>query len=261
MSAKIDTAMVLAAGLGKRMRPLTDNIPKPMVPLAGRPLIDHTLERLSEAGISRAVVNVHYKAEVLEEHLAKRAASGLGPKIELSDERGVLLETGGGIVKALPLLGVKPFLICNSDTTWFETSEANAHDGNLERLLSAWDETRMDCLLLIADRSRSLGYSGDGDFHMGDDGQLARRAKGEESPFVFAGVSIAHPRLFDDVPPGAFSLNVIWDRAIEAGRLHGVLLDGWWMHVGTPQALEDAERFAANLSGERGEDGKGDHAQ
>lgn len=242
MRAEIDTAMVLAAGLGKRMRPLTDTMPKPMVPLAGRPLIDHTLDRLAESGIKRAVVNVHYKAEVLEAHIAERQAKGLGPLISVSDERGLLLETGGGVVKALPLLGDRPFLICNSDTTWIETSVRN-----LDRVIASWNAGAMDSLMLLAKRERSLGYSGDGDFDIDAEGRLTRRKPGETSPYVFTGVSIADPVMFTDVPQGAFSLNLVWDRAIASGRLFGMVLDGWWMHVGTPPALLDAERFIAEL--------------
>ncbi|MEQ8823245.1 MAG: nucleotidyltransferase family protein [Filomicrobium sp.] len=233
--------MVLAAGLGKRMRPLTDHKPKPMVPLAGRPLIDHTLDRLAKAGIPRAVVNVHYKADVLEDHLAVRRNAGQPPSITISDERGLLLETGGGIAKALPLLGRNPFLVCNSDTTWVEEPPAD----NLAALLAAWDPTQMDCLLLLAEKERSLGYSGDGDFHIDANGRLTRRQAGETTPHVFAGVSIARPESFKDAPQGPFSLNLLWDNAIAAERLFGIVMDGWWMHVGTPEALADADRFIA----------------
>jgi MurNAc alpha-1-phosphate uridylyltransferase len=243
MSVEIDTAMVLAAGLGKRMRPLTDTMPKPMVPLAGRPLVDHTLDRLADSGIKRAVVNVHYKAEVLEAHLAARQSANRGPEVSISDERGLLLETGGGVVKALPLIGGRPFLICNSDTTWVETGVRN-----LERLIAGWDAARMDSLMLLAEKDRSLGYSGGGDFRLGADGCLTRRGAGETAPYVFTGVSIARPSMFDDAPQGRFSLNIVWDRAISLGRLHGLVLDGWWMHVGTPPALVDAERFIAELN-------------
>ncbi len=242
MTAEIDTAMVLAAGLGRRMHPLTDTMPKPMVPLAERPLIDHTLDRLAETGIERAVVNVHYKAEVLEAHIAERQAAGLGPLIRISDERGLLLETGGGVVKALPLLGEQPFLICNSDTTWVEAGVRN-----LERVIAGWDGAEMDSLMLLAKKDRSLGYSGDGDFHISSDGRLTRRRAGETSPYVFTGVSIACPGMFTDVPQDRFSLNLVWDRAIASGRLYGTVLDGWWMHIGTPPALLDAERFIAGL--------------
>lgn len=226
------TAFVLAAGLGQRMRPLTDDKPKPMVALAGRPLIDHVLDRVATSGITDAVVNVHYKADVLLAHLEQRKA----PRILISDERGELLETGGGVVKARGLLGPRPFLIHNSDTVWLEHGVAN-----ISRLIEAWDPQRMDSLLLLAERARSIGYDGAGDFDLGANGQLARRAKGTETPYVFAGVSIAHPRMLEGAPSGAFSLNVLWDRAIASGRLHGIVLDGLWMHVGTPEALIEAE--------------------
>ena len=231
------TAFVLAAGFGTRMRPLTNDIPKPMVPLAGRPLIDHVLDRLAAAGCERAVVNVHYKAEPLIAHLAHRTA----PRIEISDERDALLDTGGGVVRALPKLGAEPFVIHNSDTVWIE------HDvANLDRLAAAWDPHRMDSLLLLARRDRSIGYDGAGDFSLGPDGGLSRRGKGESVPYVFAGVSVAHPRLLDGAPLGAFSLNVAWDRAVPAGRLHGIVLDGLWMHVGTPESVIEAEKRIAD---------------
>ncbi|MCB1506909.1 MAG: nucleotidyltransferase family protein [Hyphomicrobiaceae bacterium] len=227
------TAMVLAAGLGNRMRPLTDVVPKPMVRLGDRPLIDHVLDRLASAGISRAVVNVHYLADVLEHHLAGRTTP---PRITISDERDKLLDTGGGLVRALPLLGSEPFLIHNSDSVWLEGPHAN-----LEALIETWDAERMDSLLLLASSARTLGYDGAGDFNMDVDGRLKRRAEGMVTPFVFTGVSIAHPRLFDNATGDIFSLNRLWDRAIDKGRLYGIRLDGFWMHVGTPQALAAAE--------------------
>ena len=232
------TAFVLAAGLGKRMRPLTDDKPKPMVALAGRPLIDHVLDRLTAAGIERAVVNVHYKADVLLAHLAQRSR----PAIAVSDERGELLETGGGVIKARALIGERPFIVHNSDTVWLERGVAN-----ISRLLEAWDPERMDSLLLLAERARSIGYEGKGDFELASDGKLARRRGDSDTRHVFAGVSIAHPRLLEGAPAGAFSLNVLWDRAIAKGRLFGLTLDGLWMHVGTPEALIEAEqRIAAH---------------
>jgi MurNAc alpha-1-phosphate uridylyltransferase len=233
MSFVPKTAFILAAGLGKRMRPLTDLVPKPMVRLAGRPMIDHVLDRLSAAGVEKAVVNVHYLADVIEKHLARRTR----PEIEISDERGVLLDTGGGVVRALAGLGGQPFVIHNSDSVWLEGVGAN-----LPRLFQAWDSARMDSLMLLASCATSLGYDGHGDFNMGADGRLTRREAGREAPFVFAGVSIAHPRLFDGAPQGAFSLNRLWDRAIDQGRLFGIRLDGTWMHVGTPEALAEAEK-------------------
>ena len=226
--------MVLAAGLGKRMRPLTDTTPKPLVPLNGRPLIDHVLDRIAEAGLSRAVVNVHYLADQIEAHVEDRQS----PSISISDERGVLLETGGGIVRALPLLGSEPFVVHNSDSVWIEPRESN-----IARLIRAWDGTVMDSLMLLAPRATSLGYDGHGDFGLGADGRLKRRTPGTDAPYVFAGVSIAHPRLFDGAKEERFSLNVLWDKAIERRRLFGLLLDGTWMHVGTVEALQDAERL------------------
>lgn len=236
MTWRPTTAMVLAAGLGTRMRPLTDVVPKPLVALDGRPLIDHVLDRLAAAGIRRAVVNVHYLADQLVAHLAARAA----PEVIVSDERGVLLDTGGGVVRALPKLGDAPFVIHNSDSVWIE-----GVGSNIDRLIAGWDDTRMDALMLVALGARSLGYEGAGDFKLTADGRLQRRGKGESAPLVFAGVSIAHPRLFAGAPDGAFSLNVPWDRAIAAGRLFGVRLEGLWMHVGTPAALAEAERNVA----------------
>ena len=227
-------AMVLAAGKGERMRPLTATMPKPLVKVAGRPLLDHVLDKLAQAGVQTAVVNVHYLADVLESHLAKRSS----PQIDISDERGVLLDTGGGVVRALPKLGSEPFLIHNSDSVWIE-----GVGSNLARLFEAWDGDRMDSLMLLASAATSLGYEGGGDFSMGTDGRLERRGEGQLVPFVFTGVSIAHPRLLDGAPSGTFSLNAPWDTAIDKGRLYGIRLDGLWMHVGTPEALVEAERW------------------
>lgn len=227
------TAFVLAAGLGRRMRHLTHDIPKPMVPLKGIPLIDRVLDRIAAAGIPRAVVNVHYMADVLESHLATRTR----PAITISDERGVLLDTGGGIVKAWPQLNDGPFLIHNSDSVWIEGTGRN-----LDALCAAWDPGVMDSLMLLAPLANSMGYDGEGDFEMDSTGRLSRRKPGAPSPYVFAGVSIAHPRMFEDAPTGAFSLNTVWNKAIASGRLYGVRLSGTWMHVGTPEAVMEAER-------------------
>lgn len=228
-----EAAMVLGAGLGTRMRPLTDLVPKPLVQVKGLPLIDHVLDRLAEAGIGRAVVNTHYMADKLTAHLAKR----ISPEVVISDERDALLDTGGGVVRALPKLGAGPFLVHNADSTWIE-----GIGGNIERLCDAWDDERMDFLLLVALASNSVGYDGRGDFQMTADGQLVRRREREMAPFAFTGVSIAHPRAFKEAPKGAFSLNVLWNRAIEQRRLFGVRLDGIWMHIGTPEAVSAAER-------------------
>lgn len=231
------TAFVLAAGLGTRMRPFTDRLPKPLVPLAGRTLIDHVLDRIADVGINEAVVNVHYMADLIEAHVRSRAGQGRAPRIRISDERLELLDTGGGVAKALPMLGDGPFLVHNSDTIWLECREPN-----LARLCAAFDSTRMDALLLLAVRETSLGYSGQGDFSLAADGRLVRATKGEMVPYVFAGASMAVPRLMRDCPHGPFSLNRVWDRALAEGRLFGLLLDGVWMHVGDPAALREAER-------------------
>jgi MurNAc alpha-1-phosphate uridylyltransferase len=228
----IDRAMVLAAGLGKRMRPLTDALPKPLVPVAGKALIDHVLDKLSHAGVTQAVVNVHHRADQIEAHVKGRAR----PRIVISDERGELLDTGGGLVKALPHLGTGPFFHMNSDTLWIEGVTPN-----LARLATHFDAARMDILLLLASTATSIGYGGRGDFNMAPDGRLSRRPEREVTPFVYAGAAILAPAIFVDAPQGAFSLNRLFDRAAAAGRLHGLRLDGTWMHVGTPEAIKAAE--------------------
>ena len=226
--------MVLAAGFGERMRPLTLRMPKPLVPLAGKPLLDHVLDRLAAAGVTAAVVNVHYLPEQLEAHLAARR--GKPPETLVSDERGVLLDTGGGTKKALPLLGRGPFFIHNADSVWTEGAAPA-----LTRMLRKWNPAAMDCLLLLAPTATSIGYAAKGDFAMDAEGRLARRGANEIVPFAFAGVSLCDERLFKDAPEGRFSLNLLWDRALAKGKLYGVRLDGRWMHVGTPDALAEAE--------------------
>jgi MurNAc alpha-1-phosphate uridylyltransferase len=228
--------MVLAAGLGERMRPLTLRMPKPLVPLAGRPLIDHVLDRLAGAGVETAVVNVHYLPEQIEQSLARRKERR--PAIVVSDERDVLLDTGGGVTRALPLLGPGPFFIHNADTVWSEGPSPA-----LVRMLKLWKPEIMDCLLLLAPLSSSIGYSGKGDFAMAPDGRLTRRGERQIVPFAFAGASLCDDRLFAGAPEGKFSLNMLWDRALAAGRLFGMRLDGHWMHVGTPAALAEAESW------------------
>jgi MurNAc alpha-1-phosphate uridylyltransferase len=230
--------MVLAAGLGKRMRPITDTIPKPLVRIGGRTMLDHALDRLDAAGIETAVVNVHHLAEQIEKHLAARER----PRIVISDERAELLETGGGIAKALPLLGADAFIVLNSDSLWIEGPQSN-----VARMIACWNHATMDILLLLASAATSVGYDGLGDFAMDAGGHLRRRREREVTPFVYAGVAIMKPELFRDAPQGAFSLNRLFDRAIEAGRLHGQRLDGEWLHVGTPEAIEAADaRIAAS---------------
>jgi len=230
------TAMVLAAGRGERMRPLTLKVPKPLVELAGRPLIDHVLDKLAGAGVETAVVNVHYLADLLEQRLAERQDAK--PAIVMADERELLLDTGGGAKRALPLLGPGPFFIHNADTVWSEGPIPE-----LKRMLRLWDPAVMDCLLLLAPLSSSIGYHGKGDFAMAPDGRLSRRGERQIVPFAFAGASLCDERLFADSPDGPFSLNLLWDRALASDRLYGMRLDGRWMHVGTPEALAEAESW------------------
>jgi N-acetyl-alpha-D-muramate 1-phosphate uridylyltransferase len=225
-------AMVLAAGLGTRMRPLTDSTPKPLIKVAGKPLIDHVLDRLADVGVERAVVNVHHFAEQLQRHLAHRQH----PKIVISDERGLLLGTGGGVRKALPELGGAPFFHVNSDTIWIDGVKSN-----LSRLAGSFDPATTDALLLLAPTTGSVGYSGRGDFSMTSDGRLLKRTEQEVAPFVYAGAAILSPTLFEDAPSGEFSLTSLFERAAHAKRLHGLRLDGVWMHVGTPEAIGEAE--------------------
>jgi MurNAc alpha-1-phosphate uridylyltransferase len=229
-------AIVLAAGLGTRMRPYNGHIPKPLVALGGKSLIDYALDRLADAGVERAVVNVHHLADALERHLAPRTR----PQIVISDERGTLLGTGGGIAKALPQLGEAPFFLANSDTIWLDGVKPN-----LVRLAAAFDPATMDALLLLAPTADSVGYVGRGDFAMLPDGRLRRRGENEVVPFVYAGAAVLSPALFADAPSGAFSLTLLFDRVATNGRLFGLPLEGVWMHVGTPEAVAAAEATLA----------------
>ncbi len=226
------TAMVLAAGLGKRMRPITDRIPKPLVEIAGRTLIDRGLDALDRAGVERIVVNVHHLADQLVGHLALR-----NPAIIVSDERDALLESGGGIVRALPLLGAEPFFVVNADTFWID----GPHGAELEALALAWDDTRMDSLLMLVPIDRTTGHTGGTDFLRDPDGRLSR-AKGDPAGYVYAGAAILHPRLFADASADAHSLNREFDAALSAGRLYGHVMAGDWITVGTPDAIEPAEK-------------------
>jgi MurNAc alpha-1-phosphate uridylyltransferase len=225
-------AMVLAAGLGTRMRPFNGRVPKPLVQVGGKALIDYVLDRLAEQGVERAVVNVHYLADQIEHHLAGRRQ----PAIVISDERGELLGTGGGVTKALPELGDGPFFHVNSDTIWIDGVKPN-----LGRLAAAFDPALMDALLLVAPTAASTGYVGRGDFSMSPDGRLSRRGEREVVPFVYSGAAILTPAFFTGAPDGAFSMTPLFDRAAEAGRLFGLRLEGVWMHVGTPDAVKAAE--------------------
>ena len=226
------SAMVLAAGMGTRMRPHSDRMPKPLVRVGGKALLDHVLDRLAAQNVERAVINVHYLGEQIIAHLASRKR----PRVVISDERGLLLGTGGGVVKALPELGNAPFFHLNADTIWIDGVKPN-----LARLAESFDPAGMDALLLLAPTAKSIGYAGRGDFGMAGDGRLQRRAEGEVAPFVFAGAAILSPALFADAPQGEFSLTLLFDRTAAAGRLAGLRLQGTWMHVGTSEAIAAAE--------------------
>ncbi|MFL6791230.1 MAG: nucleotidyltransferase family protein [Bradyrhizobium sp.] len=232
MSVTPTKAMVLAAGLGLRMRPLTDHIPKPLVSVAGQPLLDHVLDKLGGAGVHEAVVNVHYLPDQIIEHVRTRSR----PRVIISDERHEVLGTGGAVVKALPLLGDMPFFHVNADTMWIDGVRPN-----LARLAETFDPERMDILLLMAPTTSSIGYGGRGDYAMLPDGALRKRREHQVVPFVYAGAAIMSPSLFVDTPAGEFSLTKMFDRANEQERLFGLRLDGVWMHVGTPDAVQAAE--------------------
>ncbi len=232
----IEQAFILGAGMGSRMRPLTDEIPKPLVPLDGRPLIDHVINRLQAVGVKTFIVNVHHLADKLEAHL--KSLSGVN--IIISDERGALLDTGGGLMKARHLLKDEPFFIHNSDSVWLE--DPAAPSSNLARMVEAFDETSMQSLMLLANRHEALGYNGRGDFLINADNTLTRRKGDETTDHVFAGVSIAHPSLMHNAPEGAFSLNRLWNRALDKGSIYGIRHQGLWMHVGTMAALSEAEQ-------------------
>jgi MurNAc alpha-1-phosphate uridylyltransferase len=225
------TAMVLAAGLGKRMRPLTDSLPKPLLPVCGRTLLDRVLDRFEEAGIERVVINLHYFRDVMEAHLKTRRR----PPIELSPEPA-LLETGGGVKNALPRLGGAPFYVANSDVLWLDGMSPA-----LARLARAWNDETMDALLLLQSAVTAIGYDGSGDYFADPLGRLRYRKAHELAPFIYAGVQILHPRLFANAPDGPFSLKRLYDQAEGAGRLWGLRHDGLWFHVGTPEGLAETE--------------------
>lgn len=236
MSVVVRKAMVLAAGLGTRMRPLTLTRPKPLIEVGGRALVDHMLDELAAADVGEAVVNVHYLAEQMRAHLAARAR----PHITISDETARLMETGGALVQAKHLLGTAPIFALNTDQVWL------AERPPLPAMQAAFDPERMDALLLLARRERTMGFDGAGDFVMDDEGRLARRGAAESAPFVYAGVQIIVPSLFADAPCEPFSANKLWDVAIARGRLYGLVLDGLWMHVGDPAARDAAETRLAS---------------
>jgi len=232
-----DTAMVLAAGLGTRMRPLTENRPKPLIEIAGRALVDHALDTLAAGGVRRAVVNVHYLADMAEAHLVERRR----PDIFISDERDELLETGGGLKKARPLLGDRPVFCTNTDQVFLDGPGGPA----ALRVARRWDETRMSALLLLQPVDNAPGYDGVGDFDLDAEGRLQRRGDAPSAPYVFTGLQIIDPALLDDAPDGPFSTRLLWEKALAAGRLYGMVHDGGWMHVGTPEGLQEAERRLA----------------
>jgi MurNAc alpha-1-phosphate uridylyltransferase len=237
MKPVTDTAMVMAAGLGKRMRPLTAAQPKPLVRVAGRALIDHALDRLRDAGVAKAVVNVHYLADALEAHVLERSE----PAITISDERALLLETGGGMIKAqgsglLP----DPFFCVNADSIWLDGPRNAFADLSIH-----WDAKRMDALLLVVPHARARNFAGPGDFYMDPVGRLKRKLPGRVAPYIYTGIQLVSHRLLRDAPQGAFSTNVLWDRATEEGRLFGTVFTGQWLEVGEPRHVAATEDYLA----------------
>ncbi len=233
------TAMVLAAGFGTRMQPLTLDRPKPLIKVAGQTLLDYAVERLVEAKVAKAVVNVHYLAEQIEEwadHISQ-------PQIIISNERDAILDTGGGIARALPLLGADPFFVLNSDSFWLDGGNILA----LDRLRANWRDAEMDCLLLLCDPVHTTGYDGNGDFVLGTDGRLSRAPESKSAKLAYIGGYLVHPRLFANAPEGKFSMNLLWNVSIAKGRLFGLAHTGHWLHVGTPEAIGQAETYLASL--------------
>jgi N-acetyl-alpha-D-muramate 1-phosphate uridylyltransferase len=230
---KVDTAMVMAAGLGTRMRPLTDHIPKPLVQVAGKPLIEHALDKLRLAGVNRAIVNVHYLPEQVEAYLAHHASD---LELEISDERALLMETGGGLVQALPMIDANPFYCVNSDAIWTD----GVVDA-LTRLAGHWDEERMDGLLLLVPRERAFNHNGKGDFFLDEEERPVRRGSADSAPFVYTGIQLLSHAFLSDAPSGPFSTNILWDRAIAKGRLFGMAHIGDWFDIGSPEAIAPTE--------------------
>ena len=233
----VSSAMLLAAGLGLRMRPLTLTRPKPLVEVGGRALIDYALDRLRAAHVAKVVVNVHYFAEQIESWASRQSE----PPIVVSNERAEVLDTGGGIKLALPHLGPHPFFVLNSDSFWLEQGQPA-----LDRLSAAWDDSRMDCLLLLCPIAQTVGYDGSGDFITAESGRLQRRSTSSREALAYIGGYLVHPRLFADAPTGKFSMNLLWDRAIAVRRLHGLVHRGRWLHVGTPESIALAEAALAD---------------
>ena len=241
---QIKTAMLLAAGLGTRMRPLSEKTPKPLIEVAGRTLIDRLIDKLVAAGFEKAVVNAHYLADQLEAHMKRH----VDIEIAISDERDLLLETGGGVVKAAPMLGNEPVLILNTDSCWLDENDTTFTD-----LIDQFDEARMDALLLLARRDHSMGYDGQGDFFLDEEGRLVRRGDKPESPYAFAGAYIMNPCLVSDRKIEPFSANVYWNESLAKGRLYGAVMQPYWMHVGDPQSRDKAEEFLYEVEDSAGE--------
>ncbi len=235
----VKTAMIMAAGLGKRMRPLTENRPKPLVEVAGKAMIDHCFEKLVEAGIGKAVVNVHYLADMMEAHLA---ALPYPIAIRVSDEREQLLETGGGLVQAEPLIAEDVFFCINSDNLW-----TDGPTNSLQKLAEAWDEDRMDALLLLVPRITAHNYQGKGDFHLDEDKRISRKRPDQPAPLIYSGIQLLSKRLLRDAPAGPFSTNILWERAIGEGRLFGAIHQAEWFEVGSPQAIAPTEAALADV--------------
>ncbi len=231
--------MIMAAGLGTRMRPLTDTRPKPLVEVAGKAMIDHCFDKLVEAGIAKAVVNVHYLADMMEAHLA---ALSYPIEIQVSDERTQLMETGGGLVRAESLIEEDNFYCINSDNLWTD-EQANS----LHQLAQAWDEDRMDALLLLVPRASAHNYQGTGDFHLDDENRISRKRPGQSAPLIYSGIQLVSKRLLRDAPSGAFSTMVLWERAIGEGRLFGLVHQGEWFEVGSPEAIAPTEAALARV--------------
>ena len=236
---KLTRGMIMAAGLGVRMRPLTNDRPKPLIEVGGRTLLDHAIDRFKAAGVRLIVVNVHYKADIIVAHLKKRT----DVEIKIQDESAKLLDTGGALKKALPHFAGEPFLTYNSDSIWLD-----GMGSNLDRLKQRWNDAEMDCLMLLAPTFSAIGYDDRGDFTMDANGRLARRESQRVAPFGWPGVQIIHPRLVERGQGEVFSTNRLWDVAIEEGRLYGLRLEGKWMHIGTPEARAEAEEFLRTLT-------------
>jgi MurNAc alpha-1-phosphate uridylyltransferase len=235
MSFKPKRGMIMAAGLGLRMRPLTNDRPKPLIDVDGRTLLDHAIDRLKHVGVTKILVNAHYKADMVIAHVKTRT----DVEITIQDERDKILDTGGALKRALPFFGNEPFISHNSDSIWLES-----WGSNLERMVRQWDDKAMDCLMLLATTHTSIGYDGGGDFMMDTEGHLSRRVAPRITPFAWPGVQVMHPRLVARGPDtDVFSTNKLWDIAISEGRLYGIRLDGKWMHIGTPEAKAEAEDF------------------